>query len=103
MSSRRAGLPNRPSMRHDAHYVDVLASRHDEPVGAKLPIELLEPNPLQPRTQMGELNELIEKHCGGENCLIDQIVPNSDRRPLHDAEDQAFDYVHSEIQAHKTL
>lgn len=57
MSDRR-GLPNR-RMRHDAHYVDALASRHDEPIGKLLPADLIDPNPFQPRSQMGDLEEMI--------------------------------------------
>jgi len=56
--SDRRGLPER-RMRHDAHYVDALATRFDEPVGRMLPIELIDPNPLQPRIQMGDLAELV--------------------------------------------
>lgn len=57
MSDRR-GLPNR-RMRHDAHYVDAITSRHDEPIGKLVPVELIDPNPFQPRSQMGDLEELI--------------------------------------------
>ena len=57
MSKR--GLPVTLKMRHDAHYVDALATRFDEPVGRMLPIELIDPNPLQPRIQMGDLAELV--------------------------------------------
>lgn len=57
MSDRR-GMPNR-RMRHDAHYVDVLTSRFEEPVGKSIPVDLLDPNPLQPRTQMGDLDTLV--------------------------------------------
>jgi ParB family chromosome partitioning protein len=46
-------------MRHDAHYVDALATRFDEPVGRMLPVELIDPNPLQPRIQMGDLADLV--------------------------------------------
>ncbi len=57
MSDRR-GLPQR-RMRHDAHYVDALASRHDEPIGRLLPVDIIDPNPFQPRSQMGDLAELV--------------------------------------------
>ena len=57
MSDRR-GLPNR-RMRHDAHYVDAIVTRHDEPIGKLVPVELIDPNPFQPRSQMGDLDELV--------------------------------------------
>ena len=57
MSDRR-GLPDR-RMRHDAHYVDVLSSRFEEPVGKTIPVDLIDPNPWQPRTQMGDLDTLV--------------------------------------------
>ena len=41
-------------MRHDSHYVDVLANQFDEPVGKAIAIGLIEPNPFQPRVQMGD-------------------------------------------------
>jgi ParB family chromosome partitioning protein len=44
-------------MRHDAHYVDELA-RTNRSVGKILPIGLIEPNPDQPRTEIGDLSEL---------------------------------------------
>lgn len=58
MSDRR-GLPARRSMRHDAHYVDALASRFDDPIGRTVPIDAIDPNPWQPRAQIGDLKELI--------------------------------------------
>lgn len=58
-SPQRGGLPQRRRMRHDAHYVDVIANRFDEPVGKTVPIELIEPNPFQPRAQIGDLTELV--------------------------------------------
>jgi ParB family chromosome partitioning protein len=46
-------------MRHDRHYVDELASRSGAPVGRLISIERLEPNPNQPRIEIGDLTELI--------------------------------------------
>ena len=45
-------------MRHDAHYVDAIANRFDEPIGKLLPIELIDSNPFQPRVQVVGLQEL---------------------------------------------
>lgn len=55
MSKR--GLPIDLKMRHDAHYVEELA-RSNRSVGRKIAINLLEPNPDQPRTEIGDLSEL---------------------------------------------
>lgn len=57
MSKR--GLPTDLRMRHDSHYVEELASRASIPVGKMIPTDKLEPNPNQPRTDMGELEELV--------------------------------------------
>jgi ParB family chromosome partitioning protein len=45
-------------MRHDAHYVDSLTRRFEQHVGKYVPIDLLSPNPDQPRTLLGDLEEL---------------------------------------------
>ncbi len=44
-------------MRHDFHYVEEL-SRANRTVGKILPIDQIEPNPEQPRTEFGDLSEL---------------------------------------------
>ena len=46
-------------MRHDEHYVEALAASAGTPVGRLLPIDLIDPNPNQPRQVMGDLSELI--------------------------------------------
>ena len=46
-------------MRHDAHYVDELASQTPAPIGRLINAELLDPNPDQPRVEIGDLSELI--------------------------------------------
>src|SRR5436309_6770141 len=45
-------------MRHDAHYVEELTQDRLSPVGRLLPIDQLDPNPDQPRTEIGDLTEL---------------------------------------------
>ncbi len=48
-------------MRHDAHYVEQLASRTTgAPIGRLVPIDRLEPNPTQPRVEIGDLTELTD-------------------------------------------
>ena len=56
MSSR--GLPAGLSMRHDAHYVEELTQTKTTHVGRLLPIDKLDPNPDQPRTEIGDLTDL---------------------------------------------
>lgn len=57
MSKR--GLPSGLRMRHDAHYVEELAQHRPTPIGRMIALEKLEPNPLQPRVEIGDLTELI--------------------------------------------
>src|SRR5438034_6038488 len=45
-------------MRHDAHYVEELTQSTTTHVGRMIPIEKLDPNPDQPRTEIGDLTEL---------------------------------------------
>lgn len=60
--SRKAGLPSSIKLRHDVHFVEELASksatRAGIPIGRMIPIDQIEPNPNQPRQQMGDLSEL---------------------------------------------
>jgi ParB family transcriptional regulator, chromosome partitioning protein len=56
--SKRAGLPETIKFRNDAHFVDELGSRRGAAIGRMIPIEDIEPNPNQPRQQMGDLSEL---------------------------------------------
>lgn len=57
MSKR--GLPTGIRMRHDSHYVEELASHSPTAIGRLVSIEQLDPNPLQPRVEIGDLSELI--------------------------------------------
>jgi ParB family transcriptional regulator, chromosome partitioning protein len=54
----RRGLPTGLSMRHDAHYVEELTQSTTTHVGRLIPIGKLDPNPDQPRTEIGDLTEL---------------------------------------------
>jgi ParB family chromosome partitioning protein len=45
-------------MRHDPHFVDQLARPGGLPLGRLIPVEDLDPNPDQPRQEMGDLSEL---------------------------------------------
>ena len=54
----KKGLPERSVMRHDSHYVDELTKRSGRHIGTMLPLALIEPNADQPRTQLGNIEEL---------------------------------------------
>ena len=57
MSKR--GLPTGIRMRHDSHYVEELAGQSLTTIGRLVQIDQLDPNPLQPRVEIGDLSELI--------------------------------------------
>lgn len=58
-SGSRRGLPQQIKMRHDAHFVEDLSGKQEEPIGRKVLLAAIEPDPRQPRGQMGDLTELI--------------------------------------------
>ena len=45
-------------MRHDAHYVEELSQHRPQQIGRMIPVDKLDPNPEQPRTEFGDLTEL---------------------------------------------
>lgn len=56
MSKR--GLPTGLQMRHDAHYVEELSQHQPAAVGRMIAIDKIDPNPEQPRSDLGDLTEL---------------------------------------------
>jgi ParB family transcriptional regulator, chromosome partitioning protein len=54
----KRGLPELKKMRHDAHFVEELVRRSTTSIGAMIPLALIDPNPDQPRSQLGNLDEL---------------------------------------------
>jgi ParB family transcriptional regulator, chromosome partitioning protein len=54
----KRGLPTGLQMRHDAHYVEELSQHRPQQVGRMLPVDKIDPNPEQPRTEFGDLTEL---------------------------------------------
>lgn len=54
----RRGLPTGIRMRHDAHYVEELSSQTPTAIGRLIAVEALDPNPEQPRVEIGDLTEL---------------------------------------------
>src|ERR1700747_1279620 len=59
-------------MRHDEHYVEALAASAGAPVGRLISIELLDPNPNQPRQVMGDLSELMASVA--EKGVIEPLI-----------------------------
>jgi ParB family chromosome partitioning protein len=46
-------------MRHSHHFVDELTARSETPVGRFVPLAEIEPDPAQPRSAMGSLDDLV--------------------------------------------
>ena len=72
MNVSKRGLPNTLRMRHDEHYVEALGASAGAPVGRMVPIELLDPNPGQPRQVMGDLSELMASMV--EKGVIEPLI-----------------------------
>ena len=68
----KRGLPETLRMRHDEHYVEALAASAGEPIGRVVPIDLLDPNPHQPRQVMGDLSELMASVS--EKGIIEPLI-----------------------------
>ncbi|MEA2488868.1 MAG: ParB family transcriptional regulator, chromosome partitioning protein [Acidobacteriota bacterium] len=75
----KRGLPERPVMRADAHYVEELTRRSGRHIGTMLPLPFIEPNADQPRTQLGNIEELaasVREKGVLEPILVRVIGPN---------------------------
>ena len=59
-------------MRHDAHYVESLATSAGTPIGRMVPIAQVDPNPDQPRQVMGDLSELMASIA--EKGIIEPLI-----------------------------
>ena len=78
--SKRIGLPVTLKMRHDAHYVEQLASFSGAAVGRMVPLDKIRPNPDQPRKMLGDLRELTDsiKEKGVLEPLLVRFMPRDD-------------------------
>lgn len=75
----KRGLPERSGMRHDSHYVEELTRRSGRHIGMMLPLQFIEPNAEQPRTQLGNIEELaasVREKGVLEPILVRQIAAN---------------------------
>jgi ParB family chromosome partitioning protein len=80
---KKRGLPMRVKMRHDNHFVEELTTRHETPVGKMVPLSSIEPDPDQPRTSMGDLDDLVSSIR--DKGILEPIL----LRPLPGAGDSA--------------
>jgi ParB family chromosome partitioning protein len=75
----KRGLPERSVMRADSHYVEELTRRSGRHIGSMLPLQFIEPNADQPRTQLGNIEELaasVREKGVLEPILVRTIGPN---------------------------
>lgn len=56
--TRKSGLPDELSMRHDYHYVDLISNRSTGPRIRMITIEKIDASARQPRNQLGDLKDL---------------------------------------------
>lgn len=56
--SKRRGLPETSRMRHDPHFVDQLFRGEEISIGRRIALNLIEANPDQPRSILGDLGDL---------------------------------------------
>lgn len=70
--AKKVGLPEFIKMKHDYHLVDEISMRTKTPVTRNIPIEKLVPNQLQPRKDMGDLEELTESIR--EKGIIEPVI-----------------------------
>jgi ParB family chromosome partitioning protein len=83
--SRKRGLPVRVKMRHEPHFVEELTARHETPVGKMVPLSTIEPDPNQPRSAMGDLDELVSSIR--DKGVLEPILVRP--RPEPEEDDQA--------------
>lgn len=57
--AKKTGLPDNMSMRHDSHYVDLIASKEYSPRIRMITIDKIDPSPQQARSELGNIQELM--------------------------------------------
>ena len=75
----KRGLPERATMRHDSHYVEELTRRSGRHIGSMIPLSMIEPNAGQPRTNLGNIEELaasVREKGVLEPILVRSVAPN---------------------------
>ncbi len=92
---KRVGLPTLVHMRHDQHYVDALTAKTGAPLGRMIAVDRIEPNPNQPRQQLGDLDELVAS-IKGKGVLEPILV-------RFNAENQKFMIISGERRYHASV
>lgn len=57
--SRKTGLPDSLKMRHDTHFVELITSRPTGPRVRMISVDMIDPNPRQARSELGNIDELM--------------------------------------------
>jgi len=83
VSSNR-GLPGAHRMRHDRHFVEELANQSVTAIGIMLPLDRIETNREQPRSNLGDLRELADsiRRCGLLEPLVVRPLPGTSHYQL---------------------
>jgi ParB family chromosome partitioning protein len=55
---KKSGLPKNVGMRHDDHFVDLISTKSAGPKIRMISIEKIDPNPNQPRSELGSIDDL---------------------------------------------
>lgn len=95
-STGKRGLPVQVKMRHSAHFVDQLAGRHEAPIGKLVPLTAIQPDPNQPRSDVGPLEELVQSIR--DKGILEPILVREIGRPdaLGDGDDARYRIVAGE-------
>ena len=57
--NKRSGLPDAIGMRHDTHFVEFISNKVAAPLVRMISLERIEPNPRQARSELGNIDELM--------------------------------------------
>ena len=57
--TKKSGLPDELSMRHDHHYVDLISARQSGPLIRMISLDKIDPSARQPRNQLGNMQDLM--------------------------------------------
>jgi ParB family chromosome partitioning protein len=83
-------------MRHEPHFVEELAARNSSPVGMMIPLSSLEPDPQQPRGNVGDLSDLVASIR--QKGILEPILvrPNPEWNPDEPQETPRFRIISGE-------
>lgn len=57
--TKRSGLPDAIGMRHDTHFVEFISKKVTAPLVRMISVDRIEPNPRQARSELGDIDELM--------------------------------------------